>query len=60
MDELVNQFCNQMAQIEKNRKAMHSFYLFGDKRPGTILERFDADAKDWVEFTNLTRRGNGN
>ena len=57
MDEaFITEFCNRMALVEKNRRAMYGFYLFGDKRQGTITERFDADARLWAEYQKLSGR----
>jgi hypothetical protein len=34
---------------------MHAFYLFSDKRPGTVRERFEADAKNFWEYEKMFR-----
>jgi hypothetical protein len=52
----VNEFCNQMASMEKNRRAMYSWYAWSDKREGSVEERFWADAKSWGEHEKLWRR----
>lgn len=53
----VNEFCNQLAFTQKGIRNMHSWYLFSDKRPGTIRERFEADAKKFFEYQNLFQGG---
>lgn len=53
----VNEFVNQLAITQKGMRNMHSFYLFSDKRPGTIRERFEADAKKFFEYQNLFQGG---
>ena len=49
----VNEFCNQLARMEHGRRGMISWYLFHDKRPGTVIERFEADAAQHAEFMKL-------
>lgn len=53
----VNEFCNQLALTQKGMREMHSWYLFSDKRPETIRERFEADAKEFFEIQNLFQGG---
>lgn len=55
---LVSEFCDQLAFTQKGIRNMHSFYLFSDKRPRTIQERFEADAKEFFEYQKLTRGNN--
>ena len=49
----VDQFCDQLAINERGLRNMHSFYLWVDKRPGTILERFELDARRFWEYQKL-------
>jgi len=49
----VNEFCNRMAEMEKGMRTMYSYYLFSDKRPGTLQERLDADAREHNEYTKM-------
>lgn len=49
----VNEFCNQLTLTQKGIRDMHSWYLFSDKRPGTIREKFETDAKEFFEYQNL-------
>ena len=51
----VNEFVNQIALANRGLRRMHEFYLWHDKRPGTIDERFTADAKLWSEMQRLRR-----
>lgn len=53
----VNEFVNQLTLTRKGIRNMHSWYLFSDKRPGTIRERFEADAKEFFEYQNLFQGG---
>ena len=48
-----NEFCNQLALVEHRRRGMIAYYLFSDKRPGTVLERFEADAKQHAAYVAL-------
>lgn len=48
-----NEFCNQLSKMEHGRRNMISWYLFHDKRPGTVLERFEIDARQHAEYTKL-------
>jgi hypothetical protein len=49
----VHEFCLQLARAERGLRHMHAFYVFSDKRPGTVRERFEADAKQHAEYTKL-------
>jgi hypothetical protein len=49
----VNEFCNQMAKSARGIRHMHSWYVFADKRPGSVEERFTADAKDYFEYRQM-------
>ena len=49
----VNEFCHQIWRAFKGNREMHSFYLWSDKRPGTIRERMDADAKEFHEYRRM-------
>ena len=51
--ELANEFCNQIATMDRGVRGMKSFYLFEDKRPGTIVERFTEDARLFNEVNKL-------
>lgn len=58
MDSLfifVNEFINQIANMDKGIRQMRSFYVFQDDRIGTVEERFRQDAKSWAEFEKLRR-----
>ncbi len=48
-----NEFCNQLANNERGLRNMHSFYNFEDKRPGTLLENWGADAKKFMEVHRM-------
>ncbi len=50
---LVSEFCNQLASTEKGIRQMRSWYVFSDKRPGTIRERFELDARLYFEYERM-------
>lgn len=54
---LVSEFSNQLASTEKGVRQMSSWYLFSDKRPGTVLERFQLDAQRYFEYEKMFRGG---
>ena len=49
----LSEFCNQLANNERGLRNMHSFYNFEDKRPGTLLENWEADAKKFMEVHRM-------
>lgn len=49
----VNEFCNRLAEMEKGMRSMHSYYLFSDKRSGSIEDRFSADAAEHYDYTKM-------
>jgi hypothetical protein len=49
----VHEFTNQLALVEHRRRSMIAYYLFDDKRPGTVIERFEADAAQHAAYTKL-------
>ena len=51
--EFANEFCNQIAIMDRGVAGMKAFYHFEDKRPGTVVERFTADAKTFNEVNKL-------
>ena len=48
-----NEFCLQLHKMERGLRQMHSFYVFQDKRPGTLLENWEADAKKFMEVHRM-------
>jgi hypothetical protein len=52
---LVSEFCNQLASTEKGIRRMRSWYVFSDKRPGAVLERFGQDAKSYFDYERMFR-----
>ena len=48
-----HEFCNQLALVEHRKRGMIAYYLFDDKRPGTVIERFTLDAAQHAQFTKL-------
>ena len=51
----VNVFCTQLALRYHLLRQMMAWYLFEDHRPGTVVERFDFDARDYMAYTNMFR-----
>lgn len=51
--EFVNQFCNKLAILARAYRSVSSWYVFEDKRPGTIEERFTLDAADHAAYQKL-------
>jgi hypothetical protein len=49
----VNEFCNRLEKTRKALRDMHSFYLWDDKRPGSVIERFETDASEWGEYQKM-------
>jgi hypothetical protein len=45
--------CNQLAEVAKGYREMRDFYLFRDKRPGSIVERFELDARSYFEYQKM-------
>jgi hypothetical protein len=53
--EFVDQFCNQLAINEKGLQRMMAWYVFEDKRPETVTENFEADAKRFWDYEKMFR-----
>lgn len=51
----VNVFCTQLALRYHLLRQMTAWYQYEDHRPGSVMERFDADAAEYVAYTNLFR-----
>jgi hypothetical protein len=52
----VNEFCNQINRMYRNnRHFVSEFYLWSDKRPGSVTERLEADAQDEANYQRLFR-----
>jgi hypothetical protein len=49
----VNQFCHQVALMIRRHHEMRGWYNFGDKRPGTPVERLQMDADDHAEYQKM-------
>jgi len=39
----------------QSRHVLSEFYLWSDKRPGTVVERFEADAKSEWDYRGMFR-----
>ena len=48
----VNEFVNQIANMQKGLRNMRNYYVFSD---GDVKEKFLADAKSWSEYEKLRR-----
>ena len=57
VETLVTEFCKQLATTQRGVRQMHSYYLFSDKRPGPIRERFEQDARDYFEYEKMFQGG---
>ena len=49
----VNVFCTQLAKRYHLLRQMTAWYEYEDHRPGTVVERFDRDAKDYMDFQRM-------
>ena len=49
----VHEFCNQVAKMDAGLKQMKAFYIFEDKRPGSLEERFLGDAREFGEYQKM-------
>ena len=54
--DLVTAAVNTTARQTDIMRELHGWYLFGDKRPGTPVERFEFDAKNFSELSRLYKR----
>ena len=52
----VSLFCDRVALQYAGLRQMYAFYLFQDKRPGTLEENFIADAKSFDEYRRLFQK----
>lgn len=52
---LITEFCNQLASNQKGLRHMKNYYLFEDRRPGTIRERFEFDAKSYFDYERMSK-----
>lgn len=53
----VSEFCNQLASTHKGIRNMRAWYMFSDRRPGTVTELFELDAKNYFEYEKMFRGG---
>lgn len=53
--DFISLFCDRVAIQYAGLRSMYCFYLFQDKRPGTLEENFVADAKSWSEYERMFR-----
>lgn len=51
----VHYFCNQLEDRLRQYRHMMGWYIFSDKRPGTIQERFESDADDYADYVRMFR-----
>lgn len=51
--EFVNIFCSQLAKADKGMRTMSVFYLWEDKRDGSVEDRFKADVVEFNEYRRL-------
>ena len=55
MDETdyVSLVCDRVALHYKGLRAMSSWYVFQDKRPGSLQENFAADARSFDDYQRI-------
>ena len=53
LNVLVTAVTKQACALDKAVRRMRSWYVFSDKRPGTVQERFDLDARQYREYQDL-------
>ena len=51
--EFVSQFCTQLAINDRGLRGMYAFYIFEDKRPGSVTDRFKMDAEKFWEYQKM-------
>ena len=51
--ELVGVFCTELARSARGLRDMYIWYLWSDKRPGSVTDRFAQDAKEFCEYQKL-------
>lgn len=51
--DYVSIFCAELAKADKGLREMHSFYLFTDKRSGSVIDRVNKDADEYVALQKL-------
>ena len=51
----VSAFCSRLAEIAQQIREQQSWYILGDKRPGDVMARLDADAKQYSEYVTMFR-----
>ena len=49
----ITETCNQMAQMDKDITRAMAWYLFEDRREGSIQTRFDADASEYSSYRRM-------
>lgn len=57
MDEtlFVDLFCTRLANTVKSWEQMRIFYVWEDKRLGSVEERFRRDVSDFAEYERMRR-----
>ena len=58
MDEFydyLTEFINHMAKVDKDITRAVTWYVFEDKRSGTVQERFDLDAAEYSAYSKMFR-----
>lgn len=53
----VSEFCNQLSITQRGIQRMRASYIFSDRRPGSITERFEQDAKEFWEYEKMFQGG---
>ena len=51
----VSIFCNELAKADKGQRKMAIYYIWEDKREGSLEERFRADCQEWNDFQRMVK-----
>ena len=51
--DFVSLFCTKLADQVHKLRQMRTWYVLGDKRPGTVTENFNRDAADFAAYRKL-------
>ena len=54
---VLNEFVNQLDITQRGVQRMRAWYIFSDRRPGTVVERFQQDAQNFWEYENMFKGG---
>lgn len=58
--DYINALCEAAAAYDRKFMQMAHWYALEDKRPGTVRERFDQDAKEYNDYRRMFSRDSRN